>query len=170
MGSDKGRFVPDEPALDAAGVGHALTQIGRLGEGIKAQFDLIGVRMTWLVLSESFSFSAFTLTVANYDPAHRLAEVQLYLIWALPIVGMGLAVFVFVGIRAAHHATLRLKRQREVMMARVPDPLRVDLISSFSPEHWWGEVPQHAIPPIFFTVWLGVFAWLVALSPQGRMG
>ena len=162
--------MSDEPVLDDAGVGHALSQIGRLGEGIKSQFDLIGVRMTWLVLSESFSFSAFTLTVANYDPAHRFAEIQLYLIWALPIVGVGLAAFVFAGIRAAHSATLKLKRQREVLMTRLPEVLRVDLISSASPEHWWGEVPQHAIPPIFFVVWLGVLIWLVVLSTQGRMG
>jgi hypothetical protein len=33
-------------------VPHALSQIARLGEGLKAEFDLLAGRMSWLVMSE----------------------------------------------------------------------------------------------------------------------
>src|SRR5262245_13896751 len=41
-------------SFETSDVPHVLSQIARLGEGLKAEFDLIAGRMTWLVISESF--------------------------------------------------------------------------------------------------------------------
>jgi hypothetical protein len=45
-------FNPDE-------IPNALAQIARLTEGVKAEFDLIAGRMSWLAIAESFIFGAF---------------------------------------------------------------------------------------------------------------
>lgn len=57
--------TPDETA-------HLLTQLVRLGAAIDKELTLMSERMTWLNLSESFSFSAFTVAVVNRDKALAL--------------------------------------------------------------------------------------------------
>jgi hypothetical protein len=45
---------PSPPgALEPPDVPHALAQIARLGDTLKAEFDLIAARMSWLVISGS---------------------------------------------------------------------------------------------------------------------
>ena len=60
-------FEPDD-------VAYVLSQIARLGEGLKAEFDLIAGRMSWLMISESFIFSAFATALANYRPDHPAVD------------------------------------------------------------------------------------------------
>ena len=62
---------------------HALTQIARLAEGVKSEFDLIAGRMSWLVIAESFIFSAFATALSSYRPDHRMARELIYLIWVM---------------------------------------------------------------------------------------
>jgi hypothetical protein len=148
-----GRFEP-------ADVPHALSQIARLGEVLKAEFDLLAARMSWLVIAESFIFSAFATASASYRPDHPAVSVLRYLVWVLPFVGMLLAVCVYVAIFAAQSAVRSLKRQRERMMAGLPPHLQIDLISATSREEWWGNVPPLVIPPVLFLIWVGALvAW-----------
>lgn len=140
---------------------HALTQIARLAEGVKSEFDLIAGRMSWLVIAESFIFSAFAAALASYRPEHRLGSVMLYLIWVLPLVGMFLAVCVYVAILAAHSALGSLKNQRDRMIECLPSQLWIDLISTRSRIQRWGNVPTHVIPPILFLIWAGALVILV---------
>lgn len=58
---------------------HVLSQIARLGEGLKAEFDLIAGRMSWLVIAESFIFSAFATATASYRADHPAIGVLRYL-------------------------------------------------------------------------------------------
>jgi hypothetical protein len=132
---------------------YVLSQIGRLGEGIKAEFDLISGRMTWLMISESFIFSAFATAIANYRSDHPVVDTLWYLIRILPFIGMLLTVTVYVAIVAALSAIDKLKRQRDRMMAGLPAHLRIDLISARSRHQWWGNVPAHVLPPTLFLVW-----------------
>jgi hypothetical protein len=141
-------FLPDD-------IPHALSQITRLHEGVKAEFDLIASRMSWLMIAESFIFSAFGTAVANYRPDHPLARELDYLIVVLPFVGMLLAVCVYVSILAAHRALDSLKTQRERMLKRLPRELWVDLISSRTRVQWWGNLPTHVLPPVLFLIWVG---------------
>jgi hypothetical protein len=74
-------------AFETGDIPHVLSQIARLGEGLKAEFDLIAGRMSWLVIAESFIFSTFATATASYRPDHPLAGVLRYLCWILPLVG-----------------------------------------------------------------------------------
>jgi hypothetical protein len=153
---------PDLPeTFESADVPNALAQIARLGEVLKAEFDLVAARMSWLVISESFIFSAFASAAAAYRLDHPLVGVLRYLGWVLPFVGMSLAACVSVAIIAGLSAVRTLKRQRDRMMAHLPPSLQVDLISVTSPQEWWGNVPALVIPPLLFLIWaMGLVVWL----------
>src|SRR6516162_11841397 len=94
-------------SFEAGDVPHVLAQIARLGEGLKAEFDLIAGRMSWLVIAESFIFSAFATAIANYRPDHPVIGGLRFLAWVLPFVGMILAVCVYAAILAALNAVDR---------------------------------------------------------------
>jgi hypothetical protein len=150
---------PSPPvAFEPADVPHALAQIARLGETLKAEFDLIAARMSWLVISESFIFSAFATVIASYRPDHPLGGVLRYLGWVLPFVGMFLTVCVYAALLAAQSAVGFLKRQRDRMMAGLPPQLRIDLISADSRQNWWGNLTPLLIPPVLFLIWAGALA------------
>jgi hypothetical protein len=150
-------FQQDVTAFEPIDVPFVLSQVARLGEGLKAEFDLITGRMSWLVIAESFIFSAFATVTAGYRPDHPVVDVLKYLAWAFPIVGMFLAVCVYFSILAALSAIDSIKNQRDRMMAGLPLQLRIDLISVRSRMQWWGNLPAHVIPPVLFLVWLGAF-------------
>ena len=141
--------------FEPADVPYVLVQIARLGEVLKAEFDLLAARMSWLVIAESFIFSAFATAAANYRPDHPSVAVLRYLAWVLPFVGMFLAACVYVAIFAALSAVRTLKGQRDRMMAGLPPQLRIDLISAHSRQEWWGDVPALVIPPVLFLIWAG---------------
>jgi hypothetical protein len=147
-------------SYDPSDVPHILAQIARLGEGLKAEFDLIAGRMSWLVIAESFIFSAFATAIANYRPDHPVIGGLRFLAWVLPFVGMILAVCVYVAILAALSAVDTMKRQRDRMMAGLPAQLRIDLISTRSRQQWWGNVPAQVLPPVLFLVWAVAYAFV----------
>jgi hypothetical protein len=148
-------FISFEPG----DVPHILSQIARLGEGIKAEFDLITGRMSWLVIAESFIFSAFATAIASYRPDHPVVGGLRFLAWILPFVGMFLAVCVYAAILAALSAIDTLKIQRDRMMAGLPSQLRIDLISASSRREWWGNLPAYVIPPVLFLVWTAAYVF-----------
>jgi hypothetical protein len=47
---------PSESAVsfESGDIPNVLSQIARLGEALKAEFDLIAGRMSWLVIAQSF--------------------------------------------------------------------------------------------------------------------
>ena len=144
--------------FELADIPHALAQIARLGEVLKAEFDLLAARMSWLMIAESFIFSAFATAIASYRPDHPAVNVLRYLALVLPLVGMLLAACVYVAILAAGNAVHILKRQRDRMMAGLPPQLRIDLISASSRQEWWGNLPPVVIPPVLFLIWAVAFA------------
>jgi hypothetical protein len=149
------------PPFAEADIVHGIIQLGRLTDAVRAELDLIGMRLTWLVISESFLFSAFAVSVPTYNSSPNLSGVSVYILWTMPLVGMLLAGCVYVAILAALRAGKRLMEQRDQLMERLPEHLRISLISSGSQEYWWGNVPPTAIPPIIFLLWLGAFIGLL---------
>ena len=159
----KDREPPGDEVISFASgdVPYVLAQIARLGEGLKAEFDLIAGRMSWLVISESFIFSAFATAVANYRPDHPFVGGLRFLAWVLPFVGMILAICVYVAILAAHSAIDAMKQQRDRMMGGLPTHLRIDLISMRSRQQRWGNLPAHVLPPAFLIVWAVAYAFVL---------
>jgi hypothetical protein len=146
--------------FEPADVPNALMQVARLAEGVKWEFDLIASRMSWLVIAESFIFSAFATAIANYRPEHPEAAALGYLIRVMPLMGMSLVAIVYVAILAAHRAIGTLKTEREAMIGRLPLRLRIDLIATGSRVQRWGNLPTHTIPPLLFAVWAGALVTL----------
>jgi hypothetical protein len=147
-----------------ADLAHGLIQLGRLTDAVRAELDLIGMRLTWLVVSESFLFSAFAVSAPTYDSKANLSQVLLYILWTMPLVGMLLAASVYVALLAALRAGNQLMEQRDQLMERLPEHLRITLISSQSREYWWGNVPPRVIPPIIFLLWFGAAGCIVIFS------
>ena len=151
----------DVISFEPGDVPYVLAQIARLGEGLKAEFDLIAGRMSWLMISESFIFSAFATALANYRPDHPAVNGLRFLFWVLPFVGMFLAVSVHLAVLAALSAIDTMKRQRDRMMAGLPAQLRIDLISTRSRQQWWGNLPAVVLPPALVVVWAVAYVFVL---------
>jgi hypothetical protein len=59
-------------AFEAGDIPHVLSQIARLGEGLKAEFDLIAGRMSWLVIAESFISSGACSAHRSWSMGERI--------------------------------------------------------------------------------------------------
>jgi hypothetical protein len=129
--------TPDETA-------HLLTQLVRLGAAIDKELTLMSERMTWLNLSESFSFSAFTVAVVNRDKALALE----LLACLMPIVGFLRALLVYPALLAAHSMARRLKETRHKLELMIPVKLQINhgqrTLSSFDTEDLQQERPVPA--------------------------
>ncbi len=144
--SDPNNQTTDESAL-------LLTQLTRIGAAIDKELTLINERMTWLVVSESFMFSAYTMALANHDKAIVLNT----LVFLMPLVGLLLALLVYPGLLAAHFTAKWLKEERHQFELRLPEDLQVKLLAP-TRAHVLGSVPAFVIPVMLISVW-GVVIW-----------
>ena len=114
--------------------------------------------MTWLVISQSFLFSAVSLTVNNLvnPSAVKISEL---LRWLIPIIGIitcssvGLATF------AALSVINNLKRQRDDLEDKAKDDLELIGVRITSWEHKIGNIPSLILPWILCIAWLLVLLW-----------
>lgn len=145
--NDPNNQTTDETAL-------LLTQLTRIGAAIDKELTLISERMTWLVVSESFMFSAYTMAVANYERAIVLNT----LVYLMPLVGLLLALLVYPGLLAAHFTAKWLKEERHQFELRLPDDLQVKLLAP-PRTHVLGSVPAFVIPVMLILVWGAIIWW-----------
>lgn len=146
--------TPDETA-------HLLTQLVRLGAAIDKELTLMSERMTWLNLSESFIFSAFTVAVVNRDKALALE----ILACLMPIVGFLMALLVYPALLAAHSMATRLKETRHHLELMIPVKLQINLHAS-SREQFWGSIPAFVIPVMLMIVWGIILCTLIFVQWQ----
>jgi hypothetical protein len=140
--NDPNKQTPQETAL-------LLTQLTRIGAGIDKELTLMSERMTWLVVSESFIFSAFTAAVSNRDKA-MILELLAYL---MAFVGSLLALIVYPALLAAHITAKRLKVERHQFELKLPEDLQVKLHAP-KQAHFLGSLPAFVIPVMLFLVWI----------------
>lgn len=146
---DPNNQTTDETAL-------LVRQLTRIGGAIDKELSLISERMSWLVVSESFIFSAFTVAVANHDNATVLKT----LAYLMPLVGFLLALLVYPGLLAAHFTAKWLKDERHQFELRLPETLRVKLLAP-KQAHLLGSVPAFVIPVMLLVVWSVIIMTLV---------
>ena len=133
---------------------HFLTQIGRVSDAVKAEFDLIGTRMTWLVISQSFMFATFATAAANVAlPNREFSTVLKYLVVMIPVLGVTFAILVGLAIGTAHSVAIEMKNQRDKLINELPENLRITLVPSRDKAHQNGNLPAAYVP------WLLVAAW-----------
>jgi hypothetical protein len=135
---------------------HLLTQLTRLGMAIDKELTLIGERTSWLNISESFIFSAFTVAVANREKTKVLDIVACL----MPLVGFLLALFVYPALLAADVTAKRLKAERHEFELKLPQDLRVKLLAP-KRARFFGSVPAFVIPGMLLLVWGAIIVTLV---------
>jgi hypothetical protein len=138
-----------------------LRQLTRIGVAIDKELTLMSERMTWLVVSESFIFSAFTGAAANHEKGMVLNT----LTYLMPLVGSLLALLVYPALLAAHITAKRLKEERHQFELRLPDDLQVRLLAP-KREHFLGSVPAFVIPVMLFLVWSAIIVVLLVVPLQ----
>jgi hypothetical protein len=146
---DPNNQTPDETTL-------LLTQLTRIGVAIDKELTLISERMSWLVISESFIFSAFTVAVANQEKAAVLDT----LAYLMPLVGFLMALLVYPSLLAAHISAQRLKVERHEFELRLPEHLRARLLAPKG-AHILGSLPAFVIPVMFLLVWSAIIVVFV---------
>lgn len=175
-----------EPPAAAAGGGLDAAYLiekqilDRLDMMIKVSLDLVAHRMGWLLISQSFLFTAFALALGNAthgagpDAASMNWSALLSrLIHVLPAIGMGSAAIVAISVFAAIVAIQKFKRGRERLqrsLQRRAERHAVDAAADFSvsslPFQSWedriGYLPSVLLPPGLFAAWMFVAArlWL----------
>ena len=96
---------PTEESLDR--------RLGRLDAQIKIEFDLIGHRVSWLLVSNSFLFTA--LAVALNNTSNDTVKLRLVnaALWCLPTIGLFSSFLVVLAVAAAHNVIKDLKLMRK---------------------------------------------------------
>lgn len=141
--------------------GHLLTQIGRVSDAVKAEFDLIGTRMTWLVVSQSFMFATFATAAANAGTrTGPYLPVLKYLVVATPLLGFAVAAFVALAIKTAHAVAIDMKDQRDALILQLPEALQIRLVSSRDYAHSRGNLPATWVPWFLAAFWVGAIVEL----------
>jgi hypothetical protein len=144
-------------------ISQLLTQLTRIGFAIDKELTLISERMSWLVISESFIFSAFTVAVANQE---RVVILGL-LAWIMPLVGFLQALFVYPALLAAARTAKRLKQERGQFELKLPEDLRLNLRAS-AREQVLGDVPTYVIPVMLGLVWTAIIIALALVQWPGH--
>ncbi len=136
----------------------ALEYYNLVRERLEHEDNLIVQRLTWLVGSQSFLFTAYAI-VSNglmTQPAqpvspHFTSQLQL-LFQLVPVVAMLTSVLIYVSILAA---VVTMRRLRNGYRSRFgPEEDALPPIMSVAPVRWFGLFAPMLLPPVFATIWL----------------
>ena len=134
-----------------------LGQLQRLDAAIHKEYTLVSDRMSWMVTSESFIFTAFIIAAVNYTNSISLKFLVGNFLILMPLLGIFLAGIVKTAIDAAHCAADNLKDERDKLEQKLPEKLRIKPISSKVPEHFAGNLPPTYLPFAIVGVWAVLF-------------
>jgi hypothetical protein len=132
----------------------------RLDAQIRVEYDLIGHRVSWLLVSNSFLLGAFALALDTAPAAGSLnARLIEILVWCLPLIGAFSSLVVFIAVLAAHGVVNDLKTKRalvedQAFQAYGFERLNVD-------ERTWHHLSGN-LPPLFLP-WVLAAVWGLAL-------
>ena len=115
-------------------------------------------RLSWLVASQSFLFTAYAIvlnqTLAAGTPVTVMRKGQLMQI--VPELGLATCGLIYLGVVAGIYVTVALRRERKLQLAAAPG-VRVRLQSSRA-THALGLAAPLLLPPLFFAAWLVMLA------------
>jgi hypothetical protein len=138
------------PAPPVDTLKYALT---RYDQQIELELNLIGARMTWLAISQSFLFGAF-VGGGNLQPYAFGAGVQAL----VSVVGLLICVWVRTGVQAALHVVDVRKDQRQPVLEALSSELGIALpaVNRTDREHKGGNAPPRMIPTMLILAWAGL--------------
>lgn len=132
--------------------------LARLDAMIKTNLDLVSHRMGWLLISQSFLFTAFALAEANVgnSQADRFALDEF--VHIVPLLGLCTALFVGLSLLAAMRVIWAMKATRSKLEARLTRPLEeaygAASVPRASPADLIGYGPALVLPSLFAAAWL----------------
>jgi hypothetical protein len=131
--------------------GNLKYRLDRLDALLKTEFDLISHRMTWLVISQSFLFAAFSGAAAN-STAHQVLKRML---WIIPFMGILIDALVYLAVIAAHSVIRKLKRLRYPVELLASETFGCEIASVdlHRWEHKFGTLPPYVVPPSLALAW-----------------
>lgn len=140
----------------------------RADKQVAAQAAAIGARMMWLVLAQSFLFSAFVAGGNVQPPGFGLAVETI-----VTTVGFFTCLWVRTGVNAALSAMARAKVARQEHIDYLEREMHAYLpaVQLEDCEHRQGNLPAERIPTLLLAAWVALFlllcwraGWLVMHS------
>ena len=93
--------------------GSLIDRLNMIDAQLRHEDDLIGLRMSWLVISQSFLFGTFATLVGLRSVAGTAAEAVRLLLILIPAVGVFLPVLVLVAVGAATYAMSQWRAEHD---------------------------------------------------------
>jgi hypothetical protein len=95
------------------GEGSLIDRLNMIDAQLRHEDDLIGLRMSWLVISQSFLFGTFATLVGLRSVVGKAAGAVQLLLLLIPAVGVFLPVLVLVAVGAATYAMSQWHAERD---------------------------------------------------------
>ena len=102
-----------------------IAKLNMIAAQIRHEDDLIGVRMSWLVISQSFLFGTFATLVGQRGVVGPAAGAVRLLIILISLVGVLLPVLVLVAVGAATYAISQWRAERD-RICEMPEAKQLD--------------------------------------------
>ena len=121
------------------------------------EINLINARMTWLVVSESFIFSADSVILS----ASKETSAGRALLWVLPVLGIVLASLVWPSLLAAKNVMHALEDDRG-KVDKIIEEVATLGVTSLGPDRKGrldktnkvGDMPVELVPPLLAVAWI----------------
>jgi len=140
------------------GEGSLIDRLNMIDAQLRHEDDLIGLRMSWLVISQSFLFGTFATLVGLRSVVGKAAGAVQLLLLLIPAVGVFLPVLVLVAVGAATYAMSQWHAERD-RICKLPEAENLDWPNL---KHWKLVTALGHSLPIAASVGFLV-AWLVIL-------
>ncbi len=102
-----------------------IARLNMIEAQMRHENDLIGQRMSWLVISQSFLFGTFATLVGLRGVASEAAGAVRLLLVLIPLVGVLLPVLVLLAVGAATYAISQWRAERE-RICEMPEAKQLD--------------------------------------------
>ncbi len=140
----------------------AALRLERIEKYIRMEYDLMGQRMSWMVISQSFLFSAVALTANSaVDPSMRQIIELLRLL--IPFIGILSCLLSSLAIVAARSVINRLKHLRNDLEDKFSSEYGLDKLGVRQTEwqHSFGNFPTSFLPFTLSCVWLIILVGII---------
>ncbi|AFY73076.1 hypothetical protein Syn7502_00961 [Synechococcus sp. PCC 7502] len=137
----------------------------RLDDQIHMEYDLMGQRMSWMVISQSFLFTAVAAS-ANSSVDHSMRKVIDLLRLLIPSIGILSCLFAIAAIFAARSVINRLKNIRNSLedalsLEHGEDRFYKLGVRQTEWQHSFGNFPTSFLPLALICVWLIILVAVV---------
>jgi len=133
-----------------------MATLTRIDFAIRAEFDLISQRMMWLMTTESFLLTAYTLGYTQLGDADAHPNLH-FVLSIIPPVAISLSMMVWLSILGALGNVTSLTRHRHLYEIEFDQAMRVTALSSIYSR---GLMRLRNLPPLIVPGVLA-FVWLV---------